>query len=250
MRWFIISIGSALLCSFTLARPAHAARDEDADGYDVTSDCDDNDATVHPGATEVCDGIDDDCDGEIDEGVTVTYYIDEDGDGWGSERDVIEACEPSPGYVSISGDCDDDNPYIFPGAGELCDGIDNDCDGVEDDGIETSTWYADRDGDGAGDPYTSTEDCEQPDGTVANGDDCDDRDPAVQTDCDTAVPDDTAEDTAEDTADDSSVPVGDSGGGTDTGAEDKDDGCGGCGGGSAAVILALALAGGLGRRRR
>ena len=78
---------------------------------------------------EICNGVDDDCDGAIDEGVMETFYEDLDGDGFGGEQEPIEACERPAGYVDNSGDCDDGEAEINPDAEEICnDGIDNDCD--------------------------------------------------------------------------------------------------------------------------
>ena len=81
-----------------------------------------------------------------------------------------------------SGDCDQTNPDSFPGAAEICDGRDNDCDGKEDEEISGDTYYADRDRDGAGDPATGTESCEPRAGFVRNADDCDDGEPTVYRD--------------------------------------------------------------------
>ena len=96
-------------------------------------DCDDEDGAIHPDADEVCDGADNDCDGEVDEGFELqTWYQDLDGDGYGNSLVVVQArCEAPDGYVDIGGDCDDTEPDAHPTLTEvLCDGIDNDCDGV------------------------------------------------------------------------------------------------------------------------
>jgi hypothetical protein len=107
-------------------------------GYVIDStDCNDNSAAIHPGATEVCNGIDDNCNGQIDEGVKTTFYRDADGDGYGNSSLTIQACSVPTGYVTNSTDCNDSNSGIHPGATEICDGIDNDCDGQIDKGCST-----------------------------------------------------------------------------------------------------------------
>ncbi len=123
---------------------------EPAPGYVPSSDdCDDLDAASYPGATEICDLADNNCDGDVDEGVGSTFYEDADGDGSGNSSVSVTACEAPSGYVANAQDCDDYNATTHLGAYELCDGIDNDCDGVIDEhAINASTWYLDADGDG------------------------------------------------------------------------------------------------------
>ena len=147
--------------------------DEDGDGYTADVDCDDNDVSVNPGATEICDGNDNNCDGEIDEGVTQTFYQDSDSDGFGDEDNSVEACEKPAGYVPTGNDCDDGEAQSYPGAVEVCDKIDNNCDGDVDEGV-TSTYYADADLDGYGDADGAIDACSQPTGYVTNDGDCDD----------------------------------------------------------------------------
>ncbi len=142
-----------------------------------STDCDDTDATASPGTAEVCDEVDNDCDGTVDEGVTTTFYADTDGDGYGDASSTIAACAAPDGYADSSDDCDDDAEQANPDAAEVCDGIDNDCDGeVDEDAVDAGTWYADTDGDGYGDASSTIASCEQPAGHVAGGTDCDDTD--------------------------------------------------------------------------
>ncbi|MFT5353603.1 MAG: hypothetical protein ACI9KE_000803 [Polyangiales bacterium] len=135
--------------------------DMDRDRWNDFEDCDDTNARVNPGASELCNGFDDDCDGIMDEGLPgQPFFRDEDGDGFGSFIDTISACTAPVGYVAFNGDCNDQNADVFPGATELCDGIDDNCDGVSDD----------QDGDG------HSVDCE---GGPLPADDCNDNDERV-----------------------------------------------------------------------
>ncbi len=170
-------------------------RDADGDGYGDSSDsqdacsapsgyvadstdCDDSDNAINPGAAEACDGIDNDCDSSVDEGVQTTFYRDADGDGYGDSSDSQDACSAPSGYVADSTDCDDSDNAINPGAAEACDGIDNDCDSSVDEGVQT-TFYRDADGDGYGDSSDSQDACSAPSGYVADSTDCDDSDNAI-----------------------------------------------------------------------
>ena len=106
--------------------------DNDNDGYTSDQDCDDNNPDVHPGAAEICNGIDDNCDGQIDEGVLLIFYLDADNDGFGDINNSAETCVSPNGYVSNSSDCDDNNDQINPYATEIPNnGIDENCDGVD-----------------------------------------------------------------------------------------------------------------------
>lgn len=196
-------------------------QDADGDGFGNTSvtqsactqpagyvadntDFNDGDATAFPNAIEVCDGIDNNGDGLVDEDSAVdvqAFYADIDNDGYGDASNVTLTCNPPNGYVAIAGDCDDSNSTTNPGAIDICgDGIDNNCDGnvdencveICDDGIDNDldgltdcddpdcngniacpTLYADNDGDGYGDPNNTTN------GVVQDNTDCDDNDASI-----------------------------------------------------------------------
>ncbi len=151
-------------------------------GYvDNSDDCDDTDASINPDAPEVCNSIDDDCDGDIDEDAKDTFYADADGDGYGDSGDTTQACSAPTGYVSDDTDCDDSDADQYPGNTEVCDHKDNDCDGDIDEDVE-DTFYHDGDGDGYGDPNDATQACSTPTNHVSNSDDCDDSNAAISPD--------------------------------------------------------------------
>ncbi len=120
---------------------------------------------------EVCDGVDNDCDGDVDEGLDQTFFADIDGDGFGDADAAVVACAAPDDHVAIDGDCDDALASVSPEAPEQCDGIDNDCDDVVD---EDFIVFDDLDGDGFGDPASEAVDCAPTPDLVAIGGDCDD----------------------------------------------------------------------------
>lgn len=144
----------------------------------IGGDCTDDDPSIFPGVAENCDEVDNDCDGAVDEGVTTTYFADLDEDGRGDAAEPFEACTLPAGFAESSDDCDDTDASALPGGTELCDGVDNDCDGTVDDN-STSIFYADADGDKRGNPDLNTMSCPPPANYVSVAGDCDDSDWAV-----------------------------------------------------------------------
>jgi len=165
--------GDALAPTEACDQPSGAVTD--------STDCDDADAQVHPGAPERCDGLDEDCDGEVDEDLVELWYADADGDGWGVAETTLESCDPGAGWASDPGDCDDADDGVYPGAEETCDGADQDCDGEVDDGLLTA-WCGDTDGDGYGDPGAPLVACDPGPGWVVDCSDCDDANSAIHPD--------------------------------------------------------------------
>jgi hypothetical protein len=168
------------------------------------SDCNDAASSINTAASEICDNLDNNCDGEIDEFVLVEYYADLDGDGFGDINSTSYSCSPAAGFVTNSEDCDDNaltyqdndgdgfgseqlvscgsllntdcndnNPASNPSASETCDAIDNDCDNEIDEFVQ-NTYYSDQDNDGFGNLNNFIFACELVDGFVTNADDCDD----------------------------------------------------------------------------
>ena len=160
-------------------------------------DCAD-DVTVNPNAPrmnganpEVCNGIDDDCSGRVDDVRTLVYF-DCDGDGFGDARragivgcprpatdlDCPVARAPTASLVNAAGDCDDAAPTAHPGAVEACNTVDDNCDGMIDEGL-TGVYCHDGDADGYGDPADcSPTGCPRA-GDAPNGGDCCDLDAAA-----------------------------------------------------------------------
>jgi len=120
---------------------------------------------------EICDGLDNDCDGQVDEGVKNTYYADTDGDGYGDPNKSVQACSAPSGYVLGNTDCNDNNWSVHAGT--------------------LTTYYADKDGDGYGNPSSPKQDCSPsaPTGYVSNNKDCDDTNAAINPDATELCPD-------------------------------------------------------------
>ncbi len=160
--------------------------DADGDGFDAGPDCDDFDDTIHPAATELCDGVDNDCDGVVDEGDAadaLDWYADDDQDTYGDAAAWMPACDQPLGYVADDADCDDSEPTMFPGNPEVCDGLDNDCDG------SVPAVEVDDDGDGM---FECQGDCDDTDATTYDGapELCD----QIDNDCDGPIDEDVDED--------------------------------------------------------
>ncbi|MBN2800899.1 MAG: hypothetical protein JXX28_17310 [Deltaproteobacteria bacterium] len=177
-------------------------------GYlEEADDCDDLDASTYPGAEELCDGADNDCDGGVDLGAVdaPTWYADADGDLFGDPDVATVACLAPAGAVADQGDCDDAAPAVHPGAPERCDGADDDCDGVVDEQpVDGRVWFPDGDGDGFGVSADAVMACAAPQGMAGQPGDCDDGEGArfpgnpevcdtLDNDCDGAVDEDASD---------------------------------------------------------
>lgn len=161
------------LTSFNIYTP-----DQDLDGHTDQQaggdDCDDSRADIYPGATEVCDGLDQNCNGQIDEGLENPWYADTDGDGFGDPNHVISQCAEPLGFITDHSDCDDTRSDTYPAAPETCDATDQNCDGQIDEGLSV-WWFADTDGDSFGNLNNASYQCAAPPGFIADNTDCDDR---------------------------------------------------------------------------
>ena len=194
--------------------PLLNVNDEDGDGFSTCEgDCEDSNPLIHPDKVEICNGYDDDCDTTIDSedsswDSTTGYviYLNNDGDGVGDTDQMLERCHVLSGYVlepndcddsnallnpydedgdgfsTCEGDCEDSNPLIHPDKVEICNDVDDDCDGLlneEDDSWDSTTGievYTDHDGDGSGAIETPQKVCFLENGFVEETGDCDDTD--------------------------------------------------------------------------
>jgi hypothetical protein len=171
-------------------------------GYvESAGDCNDNDPAINPSTSEICNLIDDNCNGFADEGAGNVYYLDSDSDGYGDLSISTISCSTPASFVENYSDCDDTNASLNPSAIEICNGIDDNCaDGI-DNGLQFNNYYSDIDGDGYGDASSVTTSCSEPAGFVVDNSDCDDTMSSVNPnesetcngiddDCDTQVDED------------------------------------------------------------
>ncbi len=228
--------------------------DGDADGYAACQECNDGDAGIRPDAVEVCNFVDDNCDTLVDNNASdaPTWYADTDGDSYGDANVTDVTCQSPEGFVADNTDCADAEVDIHPGATEICNALDDNCDGVIDtDAVDRPTFYADADGDGYGDinsPVLSrdetenitsdTQDCDDTRGTVSpdQPEACED---GMDNNCSGEVDEDCPTDSVVDTAADS-----------DSGGKTEPESCG-CSTGEPLSTAGLILLGAvLARRRR
>lgn len=142
-------------------------------GYsDKAGDCADFVSTINPSAVEICDEVDNNCNLDVDEGVTKIFYVDVDLDGYGSSAQTQNLCNAIDGFVENVQDCNDNDATINPKAVEFCDLIDNNCNNEVDESV-LITFYLDKDGDSYGDNNldTTKQDCKLPEGYSASNED-------------------------------------------------------------------------------
>ena len=182
--------------------------DVDGDGVTADLDCDDTDPFVLPGAAEICDGVDNDCNGQIDDAPIdeLTWYPDDDLDSYAAperEAEGQSGCRPGPEWAPRLGDCNDQDPAVNPGAQDRCNAVDDNCDGIVDDEPDDDRWI-DEDGDGFGDPRRFAQQCEGAQ-VASQAGDCNDADANVfpgagercngqDDDCDERIDDEDLED--------------------------------------------------------
>ncbi|MBT3219471.1 MAG: hypothetical protein HN348_10300, partial [Proteobacteria bacterium] len=181
VHWFFDSDRDAY---GVVSKDRYACDDPGAKWVDDDTDCDDTDEEVHPQADEYCNGYDDDCDGAVDESDALdvaTFFGDDDGDSYGDVTASLVACDMPEGMVTDNTDCDDSQLKVNPGYGEVCDGLDNNCDGqVDNNASDTQTFYADEDGDSYGNKKKTNSACVADFGWVKNKKDCDDTSPLIK----------------------------------------------------------------------
>lgn len=193
---------AVVACFAPSAPPACGAIWTTAGALLSVDDCDDTDGAMFPGAAETCAPGDQDCDGDDDRDAVdaFSYYLDDDGDGYGSE--AVSSCSNGapPGMTVDPDDCDDGTASVHPGATDPCgDEVDQDCNGSDGSDLSIRLWYPDTDGDTYGDvagPARAA--CRAEPGMSEDASDCDDLDPsvhpgavetcnAVDDDCDTTI---------------------------------------------------------------
>ncbi len=145
----------------------------EACGVLLSNDCDDQNNVINPSVAEICNETDDNCSGQIDEGVQILSYLDADQDGFGDANIESMSCLLPEGYVSDASDCNDIDDNVSPNALEVCNLTDDNCNGEVDEFVQ-NTYYSDIDGDGYGDVNNIQLACSLPFGSVDNADDCDD----------------------------------------------------------------------------
>ncbi|MBT3221797.1 MAG: hypothetical protein HN348_22185 [Proteobacteria bacterium] len=150
--------------------------DYDGDGHRALTvggdDCDNENPKINPAALELCDGVDNDCDGEIDEddaGDAPLWYADIDGDQYGNPHSAVNACSRPEGYLADNTDCNDADHTVGPGFAELCDGQYNDCNNPV-----LPTDEVDNDGDGYVECVLDVELDDWVGKTAVGGNDCND----------------------------------------------------------------------------
>lgn len=164
MRHGLLAAVVASGCFYVTEAERAARWDLDGDGVERPADCDDADAEVS----------------ELS-----LFHADADDDGFGDPDVVARECRAPPGFVLDGGDCDDTLDSAYPGAPEICDHADNDCDRQIDEGLSDFDWWIDADGDDHGDEAAEpVRDCSRPPDHAPTGDDCDDGNPNVHPDVD------------------------------------------------------------------
>jgi len=166
--WTDYSINYSLL-----VKGVPAVVDSDGDSDPDVTDCAPLNPAVYHGAAETCNGIDDNCNGQVDETVLQIFFRDADGDGFGNPSSFIESCLPPIGFVFDSTDCNDSNAAVYPGATEICNDIDDNCNEQIDEEVK-NTYYPDADRDGYGISFEPIQACSVPEGYADNNADCND----------------------------------------------------------------------------